>query len=135
MVVDPSRNETVDGPARRPVRSGTAIPLQLAGTPRPLAEALVATGFSYLPERRAAQARRADRACSPPSATSAGSGSAALDLCWVAGGRVDGYYEWGLQPWDLAAGTLVATEAGAEVDAELERRHPGRAPPPGCSGR
>ena len=31
-------------------------------------------------------------------------GSAALDLCWVAGGRFDAYYEWGLQPWDLAAG-------------------------------
>ncbi len=42
-------------------------------------------------------------------------GSAALDLCWVAGGRVNGYYEWGLQPWDLAAGGVIAAEAGAEV--------------------
>jgi fructose-1,6-bisphosphatase/inositol monophosphatase family enzyme len=40
-------------------------------------------------------------------------GSAALDLCWVAAGRVTGYYEWGLQPWDLAAGLLIAAEAGA----------------------
>ena len=42
-------------------------------------------------------------------------GSAALDLCAVACGRVDGYYEVGLQPWDRAAGQLIATEAGARV--------------------
>jgi len=40
-------------------------------------------------------------------------GSAALDLCAVADGRVDAYYEKGLNPWDLAAGWLIATEAGA----------------------
>ena len=42
-------------------------------------------------------------------------GAASLDLCAVATGRVDGYYEQGLQPWDLAAGGLVAEEAGARV--------------------
>ena len=42
-------------------------------------------------------------------------GAASLDLCAVACGRVDGYYEQGLQPWDLAAGGLVAREAGAVV--------------------
>ena len=42
-------------------------------------------------------------------------GSAAIDLCQVACGRVDAYFERGLQPWDMAAGTLVAREAGAVV--------------------
>lgn len=41
------------------------------------------------------------------------SGSAAVDLCDVAAGRLDGYYERGLHPWDLAAGDLIAREAGA----------------------
>jgi myo-inositol-1(or 4)-monophosphatase len=42
-------------------------------------------------------------------------GVASLDLCWVACGRLDGYYEAGGQPWDVAAGLLIATEAGATV--------------------
>jgi myo-inositol-1(or 4)-monophosphatase len=42
-------------------------------------------------------------------------GSAALDLCSIAAGRLDGYYERGLNPWDHAAGALVAREAGARV--------------------
>ena len=42
-------------------------------------------------------------------------GSAALDLCWVAAGRLDGYWEESLQPWDVAAGTLILQEAGGRV--------------------
>ena len=42
-------------------------------------------------------------------------GSAALDLCYVAAGRVDGYFEIGLKPWDFAAGELIAREAGSLV--------------------
>ena len=42
-------------------------------------------------------------------------GAAALDLCFVAMGRFDGYYEYGLEPWDISAGSLIATEAGANV--------------------
>jgi myo-inositol-1(or 4)-monophosphatase len=42
-------------------------------------------------------------------------GAAALDLCWVACGRVDGYWEWRLKPWDVAAGWLIVKEAGGEV--------------------
>jgi myo-inositol-1(or 4)-monophosphatase len=42
-------------------------------------------------------------------------GSAALDLCWVAAGRVDGFWEWKLQPWDTAAGALLVEEAGGMV--------------------
>jgi myo-inositol-1(or 4)-monophosphatase len=42
-------------------------------------------------------------------------GSAALDLCYVAAGRFDGYWELSLKPWDAAAGSLIAAEAGATV--------------------
>ena len=43
------------------------------------------------------------------------SGSACIDLAWVASGRFDGYYEYNLQPWDLAAGVLLVREAGGIV--------------------
>jgi myo-inositol-1(or 4)-monophosphatase len=42
-------------------------------------------------------------------------GSAAIDLCWVAAGRFDGFYEMNLQPWDSAAGFLIVEEAGGRV--------------------
>jgi myo-inositol-1(or 4)-monophosphatase len=42
-------------------------------------------------------------------------GAAALDLAWLAAGRLDGYFERGLKPWDWAAGRLLVTEAGGEV--------------------
>jgi myo-inositol-1(or 4)-monophosphatase len=54
-------------------------------------------------------------------------GSAALDLCYIASGRLDGYWELSLQPWDLAAGTLIAAEAGATVtavDGDPDVMHP-----------
>lgn len=42
-------------------------------------------------------------------------GSAAIDLCWLAAGRFDGYYEYSLQPWDSAAGALIVQEAGGHI--------------------
>jgi myo-inositol-1(or 4)-monophosphatase len=79
-----------------------------------LDQALIGTGFSYSSESRTAQG-----------AVLAGligqvrdirrHGAAALDLCAVACGRLDAYYERGLQPWDHAAGALIAREAGAAV--------------------
>ena len=79
-----------------------------------LDRALVATGFSYDPGRRAAQAEVLVRAL-PRLRDIRRPGAAALDLCAVAAGRVDGYFERGLKPWDWAAGSLVAAEAGAVV--------------------
>lgn len=79
-----------------------------------LDRALVATGFSYEPERRAAQAEVLLRAL-PRLRDIRRPGAAALDLCSVAAGRVDGYFERGLQPWDWAAGGLIAAESGAVV--------------------
>ncbi|MDQ3177358.1 MAG: inositol monophosphatase [Actinomycetota bacterium] len=76
-----------------------------------LGRALIATGFSYDVERRRMQARRMAQLIDRVADIRRG-GSAALDLCFVAAGRVDGYYEEFLNVWDLAAGELIAREAG-----------------------
>ncbi|HET6818584.1 MAG TPA: inositol monophosphatase family protein [Mycobacteriales bacterium] len=76
--------------------------------------ALVATGFSYDAQRRAAQAEVL-RAVLPRVRDIRRMGAAALDLCAVAAGQVDGYFEERLKPWDWAAGALIAQEAGARV--------------------
>ncbi|MEW2416698.1 inositol monophosphatase family protein [Streptomyces sp. NPDC046866] len=78
----------------------------------PLDQALVATGFAYLQARKEQQAEVARRVV-PRVRDIRRGGSAALDLSDVAAGRLDGYYERGLNPWDLAAGELIAREAGA----------------------
>ncbi len=79
-----------------------------------LSRALVATGFSYEAERRAAQAVVLGQVIAHIRDIRR-MGAAAIDLCSVACGRVDAYYERGLQPWDHAAGGLIAREAGAVV--------------------
>jgi len=84
------------------------------GEPRELAQSLIATGFGYAAADRAWQADIV-RAVLPRVRDIRRGGSAAIDLCSVAAGRVDGYYERGCNPWDLAAGGLVAREAGAVV--------------------
>ncbi|CAL9309528.1 inositol monophosphatase family protein [Streptomyces sp. NPDC052644] len=78
----------------------------------PLDQALVATGFNYVTTVRAHQAEVAHRLL-PLVRDIRRSGSAAVDLADVAAGRLDGYYERGLRPWDRAAGALIAREAGA----------------------
>lgn len=75
---------------------------------------LVATGFSYVPTRRAAQGARI-AALLPRIRDIRRSGAAASDLCHVAAGRVDAYFEEWLGPWDHAAGSLIAREAGCTV--------------------
>ncbi len=76
-----------------------------------LDRALVATGFGYVREMRTAQAEVA-RSLLPRVRDIRRNGSAALDLCDLGCGRLDGYYERGLHPWDVAAGGLFAREAG-----------------------
>lgn len=80
-----------------------------------LAATLLATGFSYESARRARQAPViADLLPRVRDIRRLGSG--ALDLCSAAAGHVDAYYEQGLNPWDLSAGGLIATEAGCRVE-------------------
>ena len=81
-----------------------------------VADALLATGFAYLPARRRAQALTLVELL-PQVRDIRRMGSAAVDLCCVARGRVDAYFERGLSWWDLAAGALIAQEAGAVVTA------------------
>lgn len=80
----------------------------------PLSASLLGTGFGYLVERRRAQGRVVADLL-PRVRDIRRMGSAAIDLCHVAAGNLDLYYERGLQPWDLAAASLVAREAGASV--------------------
>jgi myo-inositol-1(or 4)-monophosphatase len=89
----------------RPLRANAA---------RPLAESLVGTGFAYTTQRRTEQGRLLAELL-PQIRDVRRIGAAALDLCSIAAGGLDLYYERGLKPWDLAAGTLVAIEAGAVV--------------------
>ncbi|GAA2722854.1 inositol monophosphatase family protein [Cellulomonas aerilata] len=88
-------------------------PLHVAAA-RPLAQSLVGTGFAYTNPRRAEQGRLVAELL-PLIRDIRRIGSAALDLCSVATGTLDLYYERGLKPWDVAAGALVAAEAGAVV--------------------
>lgn len=92
---------------------------------RELRHALVATGFAYQPARRAHQAEVL-RNLLPQVADVRRFGAASLDLCAAADGTVDAFYEQGLEPWDHAAGGLIAAEAGLIV-AGLEGAAPGPA--------
>lgn len=109
VVHDPARGETF-----RAARGGgcelNGMPVGVSAAPR-LDAALVATGFGYAAERRAAQAEALVQIL-PRVRDIRRNGSAALDLAWVAAGRLDGYWERGLKPWDWAAGRLLVEEAG-----------------------
>jgi myo-inositol-1(or 4)-monophosphatase len=80
----------------------------------PLARAVVGTGFGYEAGRRARQVALL-AALLPQIADVRRMGAAALDLCAVAAGRLDAYFEIGLNAWDYAAGVLIATEAGCRA--------------------
>jgi myo-inositol-1(or 4)-monophosphatase len=80
----------------------------------PLGQALVGTGFGYLPGRRRVQGEVV-AALLPQIRDIRRGGSASVDLCMVAAGRLDAFYERGLNYWDYAAGALIAQEAGAHV--------------------
>ncbi|ORW08537.1 inositol monophosphatase family protein [Mycolicibacter senuensis] len=79
-----------------------------------LSVALLGTGFGYSTRHRAAQAALLARVL-PAVRDVRRMGSAALDLCMVAAGRLDVYYEHGGNPWDYGAGSLIAAEAGARI--------------------
>ncbi len=81
-----------------------------------LGQSLIGTGFAYDSVQRAAQAQVLTGVL-PRIRDIRRIGSCALDLCAVAAGRLDGYYEWGPSLWDYAAGGLIAREAGARTSA------------------
>jgi myo-inositol-1(or 4)-monophosphatase len=112
-VADVVRRETFsarrEGGARR---DGVSV---VANRVEELGEALVATGYSYDAATRAEQSAVVGRVL-PAARDVRSMGSAALQLCWVGCGRLDAYYERDIKPWDMAAGLLIAQEAGAGVE-------------------
>jgi len=93
--------------------SRNGIPIVASGE-TDLSLALVATGFGYDPEQRRAQATRL-AGIAPLIRDIRRTGSAAIDLCFAAAGIVDAYFEEGLKRWDMAAGELIAREAGCRT--------------------
>jgi myo-inositol-1(or 4)-monophosphatase len=115
VVFDPCRDElfaAADGAA-----TVNGEPLR-ASRRDDLASALVATGFGYEASVRAEQAKVVLRVL-PLVRDIRRAGAAALDLAWAAAGRVDAFYERGVKPWDIAAGSLLCQAAGLSV-RELE---------------
>lgn len=113
VVHDPSADETYSAVRGRGASvDGRALRVTEVGD---LSQAMVGTGFGYGAERRARQGTVLASVL-PRVRDIRRSGSAAYDLCSLARGRLDAYYEQGLHPWDLAAAGLVAAEAGARVE-------------------
>jgi myo-inositol-1(or 4)-monophosphatase len=113
VVVDVSTQETWSATVGRGAWCN-GLPCHVASGRSVLATALVSTGFSYKAERRAEQAAVLVHLL-PAVRDIRRFGSAALDLCWVAAGRLDAFYESGLNAWDWAAGSVICQEAGGEV--------------------
>lgn len=112
VVVNPATGEVFTAEAgagaycgERRLRVAEPVPLELA---------LVATGFAYNADTRGFQGEVVTRLL-PQVRDIRRQGTASLDLCFVADGRYDAYFERTLSPWDHAAGALVAREAGAAV--------------------
>jgi myo-inositol-1(or 4)-monophosphatase len=114
VVVDPIRDETWAAVRGRGSRVN-GVALRGAREDATIGTALVATGFGYRSEDRQRQALVASRVI-PVVRDIRRFGSAALDLCWTAGGRFDAYYEWGLNAWDLTAGRLIVAESGQRIE-------------------
>jgi myo-inositol-1(or 4)-monophosphatase len=112
VVHDPLRRETFTAVRGEGARLN-GVEIAVSGAQQ-LDTALIGTGFGYAAERRAEQAEVALRVL-PRVRDIRRAGAAALDLCMVACGRLDGYYERGLNAWDWSAGALIASEAGAAV--------------------
>jgi myo-inositol-1(or 4)-monophosphatase len=129
-VFDPCRGELFtamrEGPALLADRGSRGSPIggEQMGPPErrceDLARALVATGFAYDAQVRAAQAEVV-ASLIPRVRDIRRFGSAALDLAWTAAGRYDAYFERTVKPWDIAAGVLVCERAGLVVRELPER--------------
>ncbi|HAH05391.1 MAG TPA: hypothetical protein DCM05_02520 [Elusimicrobia bacterium] len=112
-VYDPCRNEMfLAERGRGAMLNGKPLRVSRAGN---VSESLLLTGFAYDRAARADYLIRFYKEFMRRCHDVRRSGSAALDLAWTAAGRVDGYWEFSLKPWDVAAGWLLVSEAGGEV--------------------
>lgn len=114
VVYDPMRDELFVA-ERGQGATLNGQPLRVSETDE-LIHALVATGFPYDPADRPAALATWNAFVNVTQGTRR-DGSAALNLCYVAAGRLDGFWEHPLQPWDMAAGALLVAEAGGRVTA------------------
>jgi myo-inositol-1(or 4)-monophosphatase len=89
-------------------------PIRVSDIDHP-ARALVGTGFAYDRQQRAQEMANTLAGVLREFQGIRRVGSAALDLCWVAAGRMDAYWEYGVKPWDTAAGALIVQEAGGRI--------------------
>ena len=108
-VFDPSRDEAFTA-ARGAGATLNGRPIRVSAA-RELATSLIGTGFAYQAEVRAQQGARMQDVLGQVRDIRR-AGSAALDLAWVACGRLDGFFESGIQHWDYAGGMLLVPEAG-----------------------
>jgi myo-inositol-1(or 4)-monophosphatase len=113
VVFDPSRNELFTASKGagafvndRRIRVSKRVKLQ---------DALIGTGFPYRSFANMDAYLAMFRELAEKTAGLRRPGAAALDLCYLAAGRTDGFFEIGLSPWDIAAGSLIVTEAGGLV--------------------
>ena len=113
VVYDPLRNETFCA-TRGNGATLNGVPIHVSPTPI-LEQALVLTGFPYDRRKRSEFYLRFYKAFMVRTQGVRRCGSAALDLCYVACGRADGFWEWRLHPWDTAAGSLIVEEAGGTM--------------------
>ncbi len=112
-VCDILRGETFSAARGEGARRDNA-PIECSTTTT-LGQALVGTGFAYDASARAEEASILTRVL-PACRDIRCMGSAALNLCWVGCGRLDGFYERSIQTYDYAAGALIASESGATVE-------------------
>ena len=112
-IYDPTRRELFTAE-----RGGGAflngLPIHVSGA-EALIDALLVTGFPYSVQQDPRELVELFGAFMGRARAVRRLGSAALDLCYVASGRFDGYYEQNINPWDIAAGALIVTEAGGMV--------------------
>jgi myo-inositol-1(or 4)-monophosphatase len=113
VVYDPLREELFAAERGR----GSTVngqPMKVSGCRR-VEEALLATGFPFKEIGSADAYVASFSAFVKRSRSIRRCGAAALDLCYVAAGRADGFWEWGLSPWDTAAGAVILNEAGGRI--------------------
>jgi myo-inositol-1(or 4)-monophosphatase len=112
-VFDPPRNEAFTA-ARGHGATMNGAPIRTSAA-RDLETSLIGTGFAYTADVRAEQGARLPQVLAAVRDIRR-AGSAALDLAWVACGRLDGFFESGIQHWDYAGGRLLVLEAGGRFD-------------------
>ncbi len=113
VIHDPLRNEVFAAAAGQGATCN-GVPIQVSGTSE-MHRAVIVTGFPYDHDRHADAYGRVVTEVLREVNGLRRLGSAALDFAWLAAGRVDGYWEYSLSPWDMAAGALLVVEAGGAI--------------------